>query len=225
MDARAGENGYATPPSSSGHATPPTSNEPSSGEAAPEPAAPVDLPSLKACHDCSRIHIGANFTKVSPIRTFFGLFFVYTPILVLPFVLLGGCLVYVHLRLMGASNLKTLADFLPDWKSHRYRHKTQIVKDDVVGIAAWARIRAFWVFNCSLYCPISVAVLEWTTYLTKAVENWWCPFHHQKKENYATARLDYSYWHVSRDVERLHPHDRDNPIWNHEAAKGSPAKD
>ena len=178
-------------------------------------------PSLKACHDCQRIHIGKNFTRVSSGRSFVGLFFVYSPILVLPFVLLGGCLVYVHLRLMGATNLKTLKDFLPDWKSHRYRYKTQIVKDATHPAAGWARARAFWIFNCSLYCPISVAILEWTTYLTKAVENWWCPFRHQMKDNYKSAPLDYSYWHVTSDRAKLHAEDRDNPIWNHEAADKS----
>ena len=180
---------------------------------------PTDGPSLKACHDCQRIHIGKNFTRVSGGRTFIGLFFVYAPIFVLPFVLLGACLVYVHLRMMGATNIKTLKDFLPDWKSHRYRYKTQIVKDATHPAAAWARLRAYWIFNCSLYCPFSVALLEWTTYLTKAVENWWCPFKHKMKDNYKNASLDYSYWHVSSDCAKLHVEDRDNPIWNHETAR------
>ena len=52
---------------------------------------------------------------------FVGLPFVYLPILTMPFILLGGLMVYVHLRIMGARDLKTLRDFLPPWESHRYR--------------------------------------------------------------------------------------------------------
>jgi hypothetical protein len=168
----------------------------------------------KACAHCDRITIGGNYDRVSPWRVLVGLPFVYLPVLVMPFILLGGALVYIHLRMMGASDLKTLRDFLPDWDSHRYHYKTQIVKQDIHPWARWARARFFWVFNCTLYCPFSVASLEWVTYLTKAVENWWCPFGHARKEAYASAAIDASFWHVSRDVAQLHPEDRDNPIWN-----------
>lgn len=174
-------------------------------------------PQAKPCHTCERIQIGANFNKVSDTRIGFGLFFVYAPLLVLPFVLLGGLLVYTHLRLMGASNVKTLKDFLPGWESHRYKYKTQIVKSRSNPLARFVRHRAFWIFNCSMYCPLSVAVLEWTTYLTKTVENWWCPFRHEKKPNYAGSAIDYSFWHTSKDVERLHSEDRDSPVWNQDA--------
>ena len=70
-----------------------------------------------------------------------------------------------------------------------------------------------------MYCPFSVASLEWTTYLTKVVENWWCPFRHERKPHYAGSAIDYSFWHMSRDVEKLAPEDRDNPIWNKDAAE------
>jgi len=146
-----------------------------------------------------------------------GLPFVYLPILAMPFILLGGALVYIHLRMMGAQNLKTLRDFLPARDSHRYEYKTQVVKNDIHPLARWARTRAYWLFNCTLYCPFSVAALEWTTYLTKAVENWWCPFGHAQKGNYAGSAIDYSFWHVSKDAKKLHPEDRDNPIWNRDA--------
>jgi hypothetical protein len=66
---------------------------------------------------------------------------------------------------------------------------------------------------------VSVAVIEWNAYLVKAVENWWCPFHHSKKATYDTALLDSSYWHISRNAQQLHPSDRDNPIWAHGAEK------
>ena len=193
----------------------------------PAPRPPVMLarepvpsgPTPKACQSCSRIDIGAHYDEVSPWRVFVALPFVYLPILAMPFIMLGGFLVYLHLRLMGARNLKTLRDFLPAWDSHRYGYKTQIVKRDIHPLARWARARIFWVFNCTLYCPFSVAALEWTAYLTKAVENWWCPFGHAQKPNYAGSALDYSFWHVSKDAAQLHADDRDNPIWNRDTAQ------
>jgi len=176
-------------------------------------------PAPKACQSCARIDIGVPYEKVSAWRVFAALPFVYLPILAMPFIMLGGGLVYLHLRLMGARNLKTLRDFLPAWDSHRYSYKTQIVKRDIHPLARWARTRAFWVFNCTLYCPLSVAALEWVTYLTKAVENWWCPFGHAHKPNYAGSAIDYSFWHVSQDVAQLHAEDRDNPMWNKDTAR------
>ncbi len=137
-----------------------------------------DRPAAKACASCTRVDIGVHYAKVSPWRVFVGLPFVYLPILVMPFILLGGGLIYIHLRLMGAQNLKTLRDFLPAWDSHRYSYKTQIVKNDCHPLARWSRARAYWIFNCTFYCPFSVASLEWTSYLTKVVEIWWCPFGH-----------------------------------------------
>ena len=74
--------------------------------------------SPKACQSCTRIEIGRPFQAVSRARVFFGLFFVYAPIVLLPVFVLSALLVYAHLRLMGAQNLKTLRDFLPEWQSH-----------------------------------------------------------------------------------------------------------
>ena len=173
----------------------------------------------KACASCKRIAIGVNYRKVSAFRVFFGLLFVYLPVLLLPFVLLGGVLVYVHLRLLGATNLRSLGSFLPARETHRYRYKTQIGYRDAHPLARWTRSRAFWMFNCTMYCPFSVATLEWTTYLTKVVENWWCPFRHERKPHYAESAIDYSFWHMSKDVAQLTPEDRDNPIWNKDAAE------
>src|SRR5437667_242172 len=67
----------------------------------------------KACESCARIDIGGQYEKVSAWRVFVALPFVYLPVLAMPFILLGGGLVYLHLRLMGARNLKKLHDFLP----------------------------------------------------------------------------------------------------------------
>jgi hypothetical protein len=167
------------------------------------------------CEACDRIAIGAHYDRISPWRVLVSLPFVYLPVLMMPFILIGGLSVYIHLRLMGASNLKSLREFLPSWDSHRYSYRTQIVKEDIHPWACWAKHRIFWTLNCTLYCPFSVAALEWVGYLTKTVENWWCPFNHAQKSRYATSAIDFSFWHVSRDVAQLHPEDRDNPIWNH----------
>ena len=151
---------------------------------------------MKACENCDRIQIGRNFAQISKTRTFIGLFFVYLPIIFLPFLLLAAATVYLHLRLMGAQNLKTLGSYLPDRASHRYSRKNQIVYRDGPKPAFWSRTKVFWLFNCTWYCPFSVATLEWSTYLVKTVENWWCPFTHDRKENYDIAAIDSSYWHT-----------------------------
>jgi hypothetical protein len=181
-----------------------------------EPAAPrpARAGAARTCEGCERIEIGRSFEKASPARVFVGLIFVYLPIVFLPLYILSGLSVYVHLRIMGARNLKTLRDFMPDPASHRYSRKTQIVYDGAPAVAFWTRLRAFWLFNCTFYCPTSVAVLEWNTYLVKAVENWWCPFHHGKKGNYAGSALDSTFWHQTDDVHKLHPDDKANPIWS-----------
>lgn len=174
---------------------------------------------MKACHKCDRVIIGREYAKISPFRVLFGLIFIYGPIIFLPFILLPAVLIYTHLRIMGAKDLKTLFDFLPDMKSHRYRYKTQIVSSRSPKLAFWTRGRIYWVFNCIWYCPFSIAVLEWFTYLVKVVENWWCPFAHDRKPFYAPAAIDFSYWHNPADEEKLHPDDRDNPIWNEKINK------
>ena len=52
----------------------------------------------------------------------------------------------------------------------------------------------------------------------KIVENWWCPFAHDKKPEYGECAIDKSYWHLHDDErQRLHPDDLNNPIWNEEA--------
>ena len=55
-------------------------------------------------------------------------------------------------------------------------------------------------------------------YLVRIVENCWCPFAHEKKEEYQGSSIDYSYWHIDeKERSKLHENDRDNPIWNEEA--------
>lgn len=174
---------------------------------------------MRACQKCHRVTIGREYEKVSPLRVFFGLIFIYGPIVFLPFILMPAALIYIHLRIMGAKDLKTLSDFLPDRKSHRYEYKTQIVSDRSTKAAFWTRSRIYWIFNCTWYCPFSIGVLEWFTYLVKVVENWWCPFAHERKPFYLSSRIDYSYWHNPADEKKLHAEDRDNPIWNEKKEK------
>ena len=179
---------------------------------------------MKACETCQRVSIGVPFRNVSDLRAYFGLFFIYAQIVVLPAILVGALMVYVHLRTLGARDVKPLKDFLPDWKSHRYRYKSQIVYRGGSRINFWLRPRLFWIFNCTLYCPLSVGLLEWTAYQVKLAENWWCPFAHGTKHTYADAPIDYSYWHTLETVQDLHPDDRNNPVWNQDAdlAGGEP---
>jgi hypothetical protein len=54
------------------------------------------------------------------------------------------------------------------------------------------------------------------------VENWWCPFAHDKKPDYAEGAIDKSFWHLHKaERNKLHPDDLDNPIWNEEVHNNS----
>jgi hypothetical protein len=54
--------------------------------------------------------------------------------------------------------------------------------------------------------------------LVKTVENFWCPFFHERKKTYAESAIDQSYWHIQEETrEQLHPDDRDCAIWNEDA--------
>jgi hypothetical protein len=75
--------------------------------------------------------------------------------------------------------------------------------------------RLYWILNCTWYCPVSVALFEWHAYLVKLVENWWCPFAHDRKPNYDNAKIDQSFWHIyPEELVNLDQADKDNPIWN-----------
>lgn len=171
---------------------------------------------MKACESCStcRVDIGKNYRKQSvPVRAI-GMVFVYLPILTLPFVITSAYLTYIHLRMMGATNLKTWSDFIPNRSTHRYDLKSQIVMEGSFK-ASTSQSKLFWMFNCTWYCPYSVALFEWHAYMVKLVENWWCPFTHEKKEGYNNAKIDKSFWHIyPEDAHKLHPDDLANPIWN-----------
>lgn len=178
---------------------------------------------MRACERCDRTVIAREYEDVAEVRVFFGMGLIYVPAVFLPLLLLAAALVYLHLRTMGAKNVRNLGSFLPDRRSHRYAYKTQIVSRRAPKLAFWTRTRLFWTVNCTWYCPFSVGVLEWTLYLVKMVENWWCPFGHAQKAQYAPAAIDASYWHTRHDLGQLHPEDRDNPIWNCACAAGPTA--
>ena len=173
---------------------------------------------MKACESCSscRVEIGANYQQKSVLSRAIGMVFVYLPILTLPFVILSAYLTYYHLRLIGAKNLKTWADFSPNRATHRYELKSQITMNPSFKLSA-SQSKLFWMFNCTWYCPYSVSLFEWHAYLVKIVENWWCPFAHNRKEDYAEGAIDKSFWHLDpQDRLKLHPDDRKNLIWNEE---------
>ena len=170
-----------------------------------------------------RVQIGGNFHEIPQWRFLAGVLLIYIPILVgtVPMILCA-LLVRTHLRMVGARKLKSYwKDFVPNWVSHRYTRENQIVSDKLIdrfkSLAFIARSKFFWIFNCKLYCPLSVALLADVFYLVKVVEQWWCPFGHEKKYTYADAPIDKSFWHANGDAALLHPDDRENPSWNEDA--------
>lgn len=182
---------------------------------------------MKPCENCGpsessieRVVIGKNHKRVPKIQQFLGVCLVYLPILTLPFVLLSGYITLLHLRLMGAEDIKPLNSFFPDKKSFRYTMRNQITMKPGYGLSP-TQTKLFWILNCTWYCPVSVGIFEWHGYLVKLVENWWCPFHHSKKEaHYREGAIDQSFWHIyPEDVVKLNDEDRDNPIWNEGASE------
>lgn len=180
---------------------------------------------MKACENCeplgpdtSRVCIGKNHRKVSFFQQIYGVILIYVPIITMPFVFFSAYISYLHLKLMGAENIKTLSDFLPDKKSHRYTMKSQITMQPGYKVSP-TQSKFFWIFNCTWYCPVSVALFEWHAYLVKLVENWWCPFTHEKKESYRNAAIDKSFWHIyPAEIHKLDKDDLNNPIWNDQQA-------
>ena len=175
----------------------------------------------KACEQCrsQRTAIGTRFYSLPAWRRYVGSMLIYLPMFVsLPFVAVGAWVLYAHLRVLGAKNLKRYGDFLPEWSSFRYNKLSDQVAFKFDPTAPWASAKAFWMFNCNFYCPLSVGLYEWSTYLVKTVENFWCPFFHERKETYAGSAIDQSYWHLRPDTRALlTPEDRDCGMWNEDA--------
>ena len=163
-----------------------------------------------------RVNIGRNFLSQPSWKIVIGVPLIYIPLITtIPFVVLGALLVRMHLHFVGGQNIRSFWDFVPQWISHRYRYNNQIVYQTG---AKWYNLRArrwYWIFNCKLYCPLSVALFRYMVYLVMIVENWWCPFGHAQKSQYCISSIDKSYWHI-HEVEKLklHPDDLNNTIWN-----------
>lgn len=169
-----------------------------------------------------RVRIGDGFQRQPKWRLLLGIPLIYLPLLTtVPFLIVGVLLARLHLWLVGATEMRGYWDFVPTWISHRYRNAEHIRLDSARGRWNILRTRFFWVANCKLYCPMSVALLAYATYLVKVVENWWCPFAHDRKASYAEGAIDMSFWHLDpQERRRLHPDDRENPIWNQAADRG-----
>ena len=185
----------------------------------------------EARHKEERVQIGSSFDEISQWRFLAGVPLIYIPILIgiVPMVLCA-LLVRAHLSMVGACNLKTYwNDFVPSWVSHRYTRKSQIVSDRFLArygsVVSITKSKLFWIFNCKLYCPLSVALLAYLVYLVKVVEQWWCPFGHDRKHTYTDAPIDRSFWHANGDVDLLHPDDRENPSWNEHALQREPVSE
>lgn len=177
----------------------------------------------KTCETCrsDRISIGKQFYTLPAWRRYLGAVLIYLPLFFsLPFVLVGAGILYAHLRTLGAQNIKSYWEFIPDGATHRYSKLSDQITFKMDVTAPWASMKTFWAFNCNYYCPLSVGLYEWSVYLVKTVENFWCPFFHERKSTYAESAIDKSYWHIHpENVEKLHPEDRDCQIWNEDARK------
>lgn len=169
-----------------------------------------------------RVIIGNNYVKQPFWKILLGVPLIYLPIITtVPFMVIGVVLIRAHLRSVGGMAIRSYWEFVPAWISHRYgRHEQPVIEKP------WyhpGHYRFFWIFNCKIYCPLSVALFSYAAYLVKIVENWWCPFAHEQKKTYAESAIDESFWHMfPEELEKLHPEDRKNPIWDAGRAKGDP---
>jgi hypothetical protein len=174
-----------------------------------------------------RVQIGSYFEDIPQWRFLAGVPLIYIPILVsiVPLVI-SALLVRTHLWMVGARGLRSYwRDFVPTWVSHRYTRSNQIVSDRFAtkygALAKITRSKLFWIFNCKLYCPLSAALLAYLSYMVKVVEQWWCPFGHDKKHTYADAPIDKSFWHANGDIGLLHPDDLENASWNEDSQRSA----
>ena len=178
----------------------------------------------KTCEECrpDRIAIGKTFSALPAWRRYVGASLIYLPLfLSLPFVLVGAMILYAHLNVLGARDVKSYREFLPKGNTFRYSHLSDQIAFRFDPTAPWVSLKSFWAFNCNFYCPLSVGLYEWSTYLVKAVENFWCPFFHERKALYQGSAIDQSYWHIDPENRtKLHPTDLECTIWN-EDGKGA----
>ena len=169
--------------------------------------------------DAHRARIGCNYVSWPRWKFLTAIPLIYVPIVVglLPLVA-TAILVRAHLCFVGGHELKSYWEFVPSWVSHRYTLATQVrpvgVFERFGPLTLFARSKLFWIVNCKLYCPLSVSLLAYVLYMVKIVEQWWCPFAHDRKGSYADAPIDESFWHASGDAALLHPEDRHNRSWS-----------
>ena len=166
-----------------------------------------------------RVKIGKKYHEQPAWKLFIGIPLIYLPLFfTIPFVTLGLFLIKKHLNFLGAQDIRSYWDFVPNWKSHRYHYNNQITYSTNT---FWYQLRFwrfFWIFNCKLYCPLSVGLFRYLVYLVMIVENWWCPFAHDKKEAYKESAIDKSFWHLDeKERQMLHPEDLNNAQWNEDA--------
>ncbi len=101
---------------------------------------------------------------------------VYLPIFTtLPFCALFAFLSKLVLRLSGNNKIPTIRSLMPCWVSHRYTYKNQVTMKpklvwyDPVSYMDYLRaMKWFWIFNCKMYCPTSVAILRQATTISRA---------------------------------------------------------
>jgi hypothetical protein len=55
--------------------------------------------------------------------------------------------------------------------------------------------------------------------MVKVVENWWCPFNHDRKNSYTDGAIDQSFWHIYPEEKiKLHEDDKNNVIFNQDVS-------
>jgi len=171
------------------------------------------------CRQRTCAQIGVNYIDRPKWQKAISLPLIYIPILIsVPFIVFAVFVVRLHLTITGAQNLKKYRDFLPEWLSHRYTYDTQVTEAKYAITRSIAKV--FWLFNCKLYCPLSVGLIKYLAYLVQIVEIWWCPFNHSKKATYSESAIDKSFWHIYPNMRKLlNKEDMENPMWNEDSNK------
>lgn len=136
-------------------------------------------------------------------------------LLCLPFVIFSAMMTVLHLKMAGATNMRAYRSFLPDNKMFSFGYNSSVNLMPGVWFSCIPNT-TFWVANYTNFLALSTALFNWHAYLVKLVENWWCPFHHNRKDpHYRIGAINQSFWHLyPEDLIKLAPDDRDNPIWN-----------
>ncbi|MBW2735205.1 MAG: hypothetical protein JRH20_22715 [Deltaproteobacteria bacterium] len=133
---------------------------------------PAEGPDLQrpSCDPC--LTIGEFYFSQPVWKRAMAVPLIYFPIATtIPFTVGGNVLLRASLALAGARSRRSIMDYLPAWVSHRYTMETQIVMDSRFQWSPFTALellkgtRAFWIFNCKMYCPASVALFRHTTHL------------------------------------------------------------